>query len=58
MQADEETCGNEFHAVNNAKSRASTNSSKFGRQVTGVTGIKCARHCFVERVADLHKGER
>jgi hypothetical protein len=56
IQLDEQTCGTDFSAVNDAKTRAAVSSS--GRRVTGVTGIKCARHTFVERVADLQKGER
>jgi hypothetical protein len=44
--------------VNDANSRAGGTTSVSGRRVTGVAGIKCARHAFVERMADLQKGER
>jgi hypothetical protein len=44
--------------VNNANSRGSASTNITGRRVTGVAGIKCARHAFVERMADLQKGER
>jgi hypothetical protein len=52
------TCGTEFHAINDAKGRSSSDGVVSGRKVTGVGGIKCARHAFVERVVDLQKGER
>lgn len=54
LQEDVPTCGTEFHAVEDALRR----TTGLGRKVTGVVGIKCARHAFVMRVADLQKGER
>jgi hypothetical protein len=52
------SCGTQFHTVNDAKSRAAATTNITGRHITGVAGIKCARHAFVERVGDLQKGER
>jgi hypothetical protein len=58
QQVNAPTCGTDFHAVADAKSRAGADTVQSGRKVTGVAGMKCARHAFVERVADLQKGER
>jgi hypothetical protein len=52
------TCGSEFHAVNDAKLKAALRETTGTRRVSGVAGIKCARHAMVERVDDLHVGER
>jgi hypothetical protein len=48
------TCGSEFHAANAAHSRGEGE----GLSVTGVGGVSCARHMFVMRLGDLHRGER
>jgi hypothetical protein len=49
-----ETCGTEFHAVNQAHSRRSKNFS-----VTGVGAVVC-RHGLIRKngVVDLQRGER
>jgi hypothetical protein len=57
-QIDVPTCGTDFHAVTDAKKRASSDTNISGCKVTGVAGLKCARHGFVERTDDLQKGER
>lgn len=60
MYAQEEvhTCGTNFDAVESGKTRMPGAKARIRRQVTGVTGIKCARHAIVEKVCDLHNGER
>jgi hypothetical protein len=54
------SCGAKFNAVSEDREKEQTivpiPVSK--RRVTGVAGIKCARHAIVERVCDLHFGER
>jgi hypothetical protein len=48
------TCGTEFHAVN----AANTRGGREGLSVSGIGGVKCGRHNFILRMADLQRGER
>ncbi|EMD30796.1 hypothetical protein CERSUDRAFT_60828, partial [Gelatoporia subvermispora B] len=49
-------CSSEFNVIKQAYSKGSNS----GLSVTGVVGVKCARHAFIlpNGIADLQRGER